>query len=74
MPPLPCHLLHHRPHCPHRPQAKLACVALRLPLLLLRLWPLSAAAGSAGLREGVLRALANYVAHCGPAKCSLTVR
>ena len=53
-------------------EAKLACVALRLPLLLLRLWPLSAGAGFATLREALLRTLANYVAHCAPAKCSLT--
>jgi len=54
----------------HCEEAKLACVALQLPLLLLRLWPLSAAAPE--LREAALRCLCNYVAHCAPAKCSLT--
>jgi len=51
-------------------EAKLACVSLQLPLLLLRLWPLGAAAPP--LRTQLLRLLCNYVAHCTPAKSSLS--
>eukprot|EP00965_Chrysotila_dentata_P243898 6205669-Pleurochrysis_carterae.AAC.2 len=50
-------------------EAKLACVTLQLPLLLLQLWQLGRAAPP--VRRRALSILANYVAHCSPAKCSL---
>ena len=46
-------------------EAKLACVSLQLPLLLLQLWQLGRQLP--GVRLHVLAALCNYVAHCAPA-------
>ena len=50
-------------------EAKLACVSLQLPMLLLRLWPLGA--HSEGVRTQILTLLCNYVGHCPAAKASL---
>jgi hypothetical protein len=74
----------------HCEEAKLACVSLQLPLLLLRLWPLGQSrnptrgsedegrltppkegTGAGAVRQQLLALLANYVAHCAAAKCSL---
>jgi hypothetical protein len=51
-------------------EAKLACVSLQLPLLLQRLWTLTR--GAPALARAMLPLISNYVAHCPPAKCSLT--
>lgn len=51
-------------------EAKLASVSLQLPLLLQRLWALSR--GAPALARAMLPLIGNYVAHCPPAKCSLT--
>ena len=51
-------------------EAKLACVSLQLPLLLQQLWSLGRALPT--IRKATLPLLCNYVAHCAPAKCSLT--
>ena len=55
-------------------EAKLTCVSLQLPLLLLRLWALSAghSAGSVALRTALLGLICNYSAHCAAAKASLS--
>ena len=52
-------------------EAKLACVSLQLPLLMLRVWPLTAS--SAHLKTQLLTLLCTYVAHCAAAKASLSV-
>ena len=51
-------------------ESKLCCVSLQLPLLMLRLWPMSSS--SAALRSQLLTLLCTYVAHCPAAKASLS--
>ena len=51
-------------------ESKLCCVSLQLPLLMLRLWPMSWS--SAALRTQLLTLLCTYVAHCPAAKASLS--